>query len=242
MLYNALVALPSKTIGISTGSIGVLAAFWPTWLETKVGAKVTADTIQTAGMALMAASIVYFAMLWLLKPSVSDVVESPSQSNASGGSGSANFAGNHGHITVNQFSSAVPVEPKPRVPKPAYTQKGLDGLERALLGYQPAPNFPLNGVIVKVYKSLGGMPKERHMKEKFIQKVDLAIADAIVERGLTVWGRLADRPREQISPTLLRKARFKHIWKFIEVPVEAVRPVRYTDLMFNKEEIEEVWP
>lgn len=67
-LYEALCALPSKAIGLSTGLVGVPAALWPTWFEKRVGAAVTAEEIQFAGIGLMAVSIVYFALLWWLKP------------------------------------------------------------------------------------------------------------------------------------------------------------------------------
>lgn len=127
-------------------------------------------------------------------------------------------------------------------PSRMWTEDSLNGLHRAVTGYSPAPDIPLKGILGRVYKSLGGMPKEKQSRDDFIRRVDLSISDAIVENGLSVWGRLFDRPRERISMATIRKGRLKHIWQYLEVPSDTVRPLRYTDLMFNKQEILEVWP
>ena len=104
-LYKALVALPSRLFGITSGAVGIPAAFWPTWFERTVGAQVNADTIQTVGICLMALSIAYFALLWWLKPSGSE--SSGSTINTYGGVGIAHVSGGdfsqHTHNVPEKF-------------------------------------------------------------------------------------------------------------------------------------------
>ncbi len=67
--YRWLIHLPFKVSAGTGWFAGLLSAAIPSKLEKLVGAKLSADTIQAAGIALLALSSVYFALLWCLKPS-----------------------------------------------------------------------------------------------------------------------------------------------------------------------------
>lgn len=74
-LYAALVRLPFKIGGGIGWTIGLLSAAIPTKIEKIAGYAMSAGVIQAVGIALLALSAPYFAVLWLLKPSARDVNE-----------------------------------------------------------------------------------------------------------------------------------------------------------------------
>lgn len=76
-LYSTLVAAPSKILGGVSTLVGLAAAIRPQWVETEIGSHVNAATIQNLGIALLAASALYFCLLWLLKPSKGDGHNAP---------------------------------------------------------------------------------------------------------------------------------------------------------------------
>ena len=104
-LYKALVALPSKSFGLLSGAVGITAAFWPSWFEDRVGARMSVETIQTIGFCLMAASIAYFALLWRLKPSVGGTPDGLSVSLVSSGSRSPIVTGDNNHVGHNYINA-----------------------------------------------------------------------------------------------------------------------------------------
>lgn len=246
-IYGGLVRLPSKLLSGAVTTIGAIGTIWPERLKAWIGIGMTPEHIRYVGIALLIAAVIYFVLLWLLKPS-GDPSSSPSASQITHGDKSPAIGTIHGNPVFNYAPPAPPITQKrkdpygARSPQKGWTEDGVNNLHRAISGYQPKPDFPLSGVLVGVYKSLGGLPKERHLRDGFLRKVDLTIADAIVESSLSVWGRVQDRPRQRISMASLRACRFLHVWKYLEVPTDNVRPTRYTDLMFNKEEVLEVWP
>jgi hypothetical protein len=205
----------------------------------KVEPAIAEYMLWVAGALLMFAFVLW---LWGLRGP-----DAQAATQTTAGGSSPNFGTVTGPVTLNYAPPSPPMTQErkdpygPRSPQAGWTEDGLSGLQRAIAGYQPKPDFPLAGVLVLVYKALGGIPSERHLRDEFFRQVDLTIADAIVENNLSVWGRVLDRPRQRISMASLRAGRLLHVWKYLEVPTDAVRPTRYTDLMFNKAEVLDVW-
>ncbi len=48
---------------------GVASAFRPDWTQNLLGSDVSAETVQSVGTLLLAGASIYFAVLWMLKPS-----------------------------------------------------------------------------------------------------------------------------------------------------------------------------
>ena len=71
-LYSALVRAPSKIGGGAGWLAGVVASVWPHAVESWTGEMIDSSTIQELGIFLLAFSSLYFAALWLLKPTALD--------------------------------------------------------------------------------------------------------------------------------------------------------------------------
>jgi hypothetical protein len=132
-------------------------------------------------------------------------------------------------------------------PIPAYKydiQKLNEGLGR-VLGVDDSlkPDCPLEAVLVRLYKSLGPIPRRDQDKERFCEKVDLALIDGIVLNSMHVWGRAG---LKAISPILfghLKDGQIYHRNKtFHVIPQGHSMPLVYSDLKFNQAEVDRVWP
>lgn len=232
----------------------MFGALWPEWFASRVGARVTATAVQEIGIGLLAASVVYFALLWWLKPG--------------GASPTANGQRTHGHsspsigtaesIVINYAAPppAVTQERKQALNPDRYNQRALDGLARAL-GAQsaptyppglaryvikPKPDLPLNGVLIRVYLALGPIPKDNLEKAKFWRRVNLEIADKVVAEELHTWGRFGDRALAPIPLDKWEEGKFDHKRAALRVPVAYSEGYDLTELHFFKSEVERIWP
>jgi hypothetical protein len=102
--------------------------------------------------------------------------------------------------------------------------------------------MPLDGVLIVVYKHLGGAPDDASRKQAFYRKVDFEIQDKIVEKGLYVWGRFGSRARERLSAQSLKRGWLRHREKTFFAPTLDSSPMEYTDLCFNKAQVRRAWP
>lgn len=67
-LYTILLKTPVKVVSGTLTAVGAVGTLWPAWLQTKVGEFMTADQVELLSKALLIAGVIYFALLWLLKP------------------------------------------------------------------------------------------------------------------------------------------------------------------------------
>jgi hypothetical protein len=95
---------------------------------------------------------------------------------------------------------------------------------------------------VRVYKHLGGAPDDKRAKLAFYDKVDREIANKVSLNELSVWGKLFKRPIGPISIETWRRGEFSHRQKHLAVHGDAVHPLLYTDLHFNKRQVDDIWP
>ncbi|MDA9918307.1 hypothetical protein N9D37_00265 [Erythrobacter sp.] len=240
--YDTLVALPLKSFSGIAGVIGIGAALWPTWFEEKIGAQVTADTLETLGLCLMAVSVIYFALLWWLKPAAE---VSPRSAQSSSGSGSPNIQSGGGD--VNFYNAPPPpasTEERKNpygTPSPSpYSGRAMKGLDRALRGVSsPEPDYPLVDMMRQVYGERK-WPASRADQRAFVRKIDLEVADKISQQNASVWGRFHDTPLKSVGEHWDRGT-FKHITNSLTVPI-GMEGTTYKDLHFNKAEIDAIWP
>lgn len=208
----------------------------------------TPENIRLIGIAALAVVAAYFFILWLLKPT-----EAPQLGLASGqsttGAQSSNFGTVLGDVHIGSSAPAVTQPSKSPYGSATKTERspryedGLHGLARVLTGTPPPkPNLPLAGVLGRVYKVVGSTGDFAGQRQARYRKVDLEIVDQVTQNGLSVWGRYGSRALEQIRPSALRVGHLDHKKGTFSVQGDAVHPMVYTDLKFNREEVDAVWP
>lgn len=103
-------------------------------------------------------------------------------------------------------------------------------------------------VIARVQAKLGDVPHagkqltpaRRADRSRYFDKLDLEIADRVYANKMHVWARNAGRPRTQLRR--LDQLHFRTRSGQIMVQGDAVRPMVFEDVMFNRAEVEAVWP
>lgn len=159
------------------------------------------------------------------------------------GPSSPNVQGNfHGPVTFN----SPPPEPSPRPDRrgggPIVMPLNQETADRMREAANPKADTPLAGVLVRVYKHLGPVPDRKREKAEFLEKVDLAIADAVVAKKLHTWGRFGKRALAPIEWDKWEHGEFSHIDKSLLVPVAYSGGYKLTDLHFLMREIDGIWP
>jgi hypothetical protein len=156
----------------------------------------------------------------------------------------------HNSTVHNYFASPPPADVQPMKQAVGYRDKpagwnadSASALHRVMTGYNPTPDMPLAGVLVRVYRAMGGPPDDTSHLSQFYRKVDLEIVDKVSQNDMSVWGRIGDRPLERIRMESWRMGGFDHRAKcFRAVNIDAVHRTKYAHLHFNKAEVDEIWP
>lgn len=252
----------NKYIGGGTGTVlaGVWAAYSKFTTARDLGddagwlAKMLADPPAYAPWLLVLACVLFLAWVFWKRDDADDEPSNLSQKTK--GHGSPNFGSVNGPVTVNYGAQHEDRhETKPAKNRPNLSTPGvLEGLERALTGTQqsnppgldryirePRPDFLLNGLLVKVYKALGPVPRGRSERDEFHRRVDLEIADQVSQNDMHVWGRYDDKPLQQIG-SYWNDGSFKHLDKSLFVDRSYGPRTRFTDLHFWKHEVDKIWP
>lgn len=107
---------------------------------------------------------------------------------------------------------------------------------------KPTANLNLTELLVRVYKHQGKSPDTPVGRADFIRKIDFEIMDQITENNLHVWGRYGDRARELINPQSLKRGKLDHRKATFSIMGDAVRPMVFKDLTFNRSEVDQIWP
>ncbi|WP_206757814.1 hypothetical protein [Sphingomonas sp. CFBP 13706] len=94
------------------------------------------------------------------------------------------------------------------------------------------PNFSLAKLVPLVVASIPDEADDR--------RINLAIADWVVQYGVSVWGRLDDRPISKIHVTYLARAKFDHRRDSLKYVTEW-NSVTMKDVQFNKSEVDAFW-
>jgi hypothetical protein len=106
---------------------------------------------------------------------------------------------------------------------------------------EPQPDFPLNGLLIRVYRHFG-YPRANPSEDEQRRQINLQIMDKVVQNGLNVWGRRGDLALEKIGPAALRKARLDHRERELRAPSIDSRDMVFKDLHFSRAEVDAVWP
>jgi hypothetical protein len=105
------------------------------------------------------------------------------------------------------------------------------------------PDLPLAGLLVRVYKKLGGAPaKGAAERPEFLRRVNLEIMDKVAHHKLHVWARFGERALDLITEEDWRQGSFNHLKNALHVPAAYSEGYDLTDLHFNRAEVERVWP
>lgn len=147
----------------------------------------------------------------------------------------------NGPVTINHGTPAEPQ--KPEKEPYSYDLSTLAALERVMNGKEaPRPDFPLSRLLSRVYKKLGPSPTDQTRKSAFRRRVNLEVADNVKLNDLWVWGRIGDKAIERITARAWGIGEFDHNKGTFRVPNGMGEWTTYSDLKFNGEQIDNVWP
>lgn len=107
---------------------------------------------------------------------------------------------------------------------------------------EPKPDIAIVGLLGRIYKKCGKLPKDGRLKAAFYKRVDREIADAVVLNRLSVWGYYMDTPIRAINFHAWQNAILDHRKRTLSIPTDTARPMIIRDLRFNKEETDAIWP
>lgn len=263
IIYKKLLGLPASIFSVSVSGIGLAGTFWPVWVKETVDAGMSAETIRYIGIALVAWGFLHLILLWLLKPTdvepgnggITQTSNGPNSPVVQGGSGntyyfgpaapdeSAKASGSNYDIAkltngLNKVFERFERDDFGR--RPPNNPLGLATYKRS----PPKPDYKLDQILSRIYAQVReNLKGTQHTNQTLFEKVDREIADVVSLHDLTVWGRLFDRPIEVIPKSVLKNGRFRHKQgEFQSPPVDTPNWLSYTDIKFNKKEIEGKWP
>lgn len=114
IIYNGLISAPAKIISAIVSLVGALGTVWPKEVGSLLGGTVTEQGVQTIGITLLIGAVIYFACLWLFKPtsaSNTGITSTGDNSPAIGRlSGGLNY---HAHSAPKKFSATQEVNNLP---------------------------------------------------------------------------------------------------------------------------------
>jgi hypothetical protein len=145
---------------------------------------------------------------------------------------------------LHYHPTPAPIQERKQVVSPRPPMRIHPDAVREASGHPPRrPNLKLDGVLVLVYKYLGGCPDDAAKKREFYRRVNLTIQDGFTLHGLRVWGRAFDFGASEIPQDRLEFALMDHRNHKLYIGGEwANSGIEYTDLMFNREQVELIWP
>lgn len=220
---------------------GTLALLWGVYsnvttiveLPDKAGAlaKVLADPPIYLPWLFLGAFVL--VTVWAFWPSAAETVLPEPASQSSTGSHSVNIGTNHGPVTV--------ASPPPAATQPGRSPYGsgrppmrvsADAVRGAEKLPPLRPNFTLASLVPLVEGNIAPGSDDR--------SINLAIADWVVQYGVSVWGRYEDQPIQKIHATYLKNARFDHRRNNLKYATDW-HSLTMFDVQFNKSEVDEYW-
>ena len=203
--------------------------------------------------ALLAIGMLLVMLAWALGTRSARVREGSHPAQSTTGPQSPSIGTNYGTVHIGPPAPAVTQPIKQPFVGPRLQSRGESSFHSQLdryakLGRPPLtrpvmPDLPLKGVLVRLYKKLGPPPMDQQDWVRFVRRINLAIADGVSQHGLLVWGRLGETPLRPISLMIWNHGMVLHqedVFQFRHP--DNPRADRYTDLTFNKAEIDQIWP
>lgn len=238
VVYEGMLRLPFRIGGGATAVAGVVGSVWPDKVKSTIGDHMSAEHIQLAGAVALAVALVYFVVLWLLKPSglnAPAVVGGPSQIT-------------HGPQSPSIGTVNGPVYLGP--PTPAATQAtkspyGAGALPSGSPTWQPVtkpkPDMFLGEVVVRVMERRGDRPSSEADQKAYDRAINLDIMDAVNVEGFTVWGRHGNHPIAKIFARDLVRAKLDYRLGTLKAFGEYHSNI-YRDIKFSSLQIDAYWP
>lgn len=253
VVYQTLLGAPFKVLGAASGIAGFVGSVWP----EKVKAVLDSGSfpIQTASAVLLVGAVLYFALLWWLKPGERD--EGGGTTQTTHGPHSPNFGHVGGNVTIThgaQDATQPSKSPYGSARPLRASEQARDEINRHLRiergdppwlethRADPKPDLNFNGLMVRVYKNLGGSPPSGPSRKEFWGRVDREVADKMSLNYLHAWGRMSPtQALREIDSSAWAEGLFAHRDKALFVP-NGLHTIEFSDLHFWKHEIDRIWP
>lgn len=207
--YNALIRAPFKVGAAVGGVLGFVGSVWP----DKVRAMFNSGTfpVQTVSVVLLAAAVVYFALLWLLKPGEKDGEAGPSQT--SHGPHSPNYGTVQGNV-INQYGPIAPALQERKTDHwrgPRLQDRGSrpSTAERMLGMARPrrdqCPETPIWEALCIIADRIGDKDAGDGYPQARVQ-----FRQAALEGRVEVWGQ------KDIPPAHMQDERRREVWSCVD--------------------------
>jgi hypothetical protein len=237
VVYQALLKAPVKVVTASGGVIGFIGSVWPDKVKAVIGEGIP---VQPISIALLAAAVLYFLLLWLLKPGERDEPSNGGTTITTGGPNSPGFGHVGGNVTQHFHAAPAPTQER-KSPygsaKPASQQaeeylaritRAAEGYPAGLATFRTEPRCPetpiwkaLKEVASRISDADDGAPKARQQ-----------LRQAAAEGRVQIWGQ------QDIPPQHMQDNRHKQIW----TPIEADYWHDYElNLLSTHEEDDDKW-
>lgn len=234
-------SLPSKLINNGLGVVGLWATVKPELASALFNRMTTPEQMRLIGLASFAVGLAYWVIWLLLKPSaVSASAASPTVQTNQGAHSTTVHGEFHGNVYINDPNQGRAVEPQKKRP-----MEISENMLRMASNVPPLePDMVLTALLMRLYKIMGPVPTSPDAKKKFQRRINLEIADKVLSQHLIVWGRIGDMPLREIARADLKYAVFDHIGQKMSVSnsYDANSSMIFTDIKFNREQIDRVWP
>lgn len=257
VIYQVLLRAPVKVAGASSGVIGFVSSVWPDRVKAVIGAGIP---VQPIGIALLTAAVIYFVLLWLLKPGESkDGGAATGQQTTLAPHSHNVHAGRDVHIhptpaatqpVKSPYGTARSPRDDPNFsllnPAPPQQEYPLAGRrqEYPLSAHQgPKPDMELCEVVGRVSDSLDGPPE---LISDFEKRVERKIKDGVHHWRLHTWGRKNDPNAglDVVWGDAWLKGHLNHAkgWLRFKHPDNPRYVHEWTDLHFNRAEVDKWLP
>lgn len=234
--YTALTRLPAKvgTTGIGIG--GVVASVWPAKIRDLVGVSMTPDNIRWLGIAALSCALIYFIVLWLLKPT-----ESSQSGLASGQSSTGAQSPIFGTVAGSVIFNPPPPAPAPAPSPPSRPSNA--GHEAQKITDTRQPDTPLRALGSYLERAIA--PPDLEDEGRLLIWLEHLLMDAISLKGLAVWGRRGHSAIERLiwlSPGHFTLDFGRGIITIHRADESPLWGVHYSDLHFSSDDLRRIWP
>lgn len=252
-IYKAMVGLPAKLTSAGATLMGLFGTFKPEAAQKLVGDSVTAENIQYVGVLLLIAAVIYFMLLWQLKPiGGAEGAATINQTLTSHGPRSPAIIGDGNTINFH----AVPIITQER--RKPYEIQPLQGVRDTRKKYVTWDDVESSKIrlpdmtameLVSRLACRENVVDDSTMEslERF-RKIALEITDQISLRQIAVWGRIDESALHRIAHHIAKNnigiGRDSSGSLYIATPFidEAGDQHWLTDLQFEKTEVNDIFP
>lgn len=227
-VYQALLKAPFRIAsGLSTAA-GIVGTFWPQEVKAVIGEGIP---VQPIGIALLAASVIYFALLWLLKPGEGN--EGGGTTITTSGPNSPGFGSVGGNVTITHHHAPAATQPvKSPHGSSRYTSENLDALARVMRAGPYRGNLENGDLTGLLRRPSAADIVLRRMREQRGRCPEMPIWQALHK----IAGRIGDTDEENGFPEAQRQFRQAalegrvDVWGQQDIPPAHMTDERHRDV------------